>query len=94
VNIDLRPFLVLWIVLAAAVISLIVYRKTVASKEDDSLHVSDGVNVSQQQVSVAQKLEVIDKWGKILTAVAVVFGVVLGAAYMYQTWVTMSRSGL
>ena len=65
-------------------------RKSVASNEDDSLHMMQGAAVAKQ-VSIAHKLEVIDKWGKILTAVTVGFGLVLGAAYTYQNWVTASN---
>ena len=69
---------------------MIVWRKMVASHEDDSLHVLQQGSVAQQ-VTVAQKLEVIDKWGKILTIVTVVFGLILGAVYIYQNLVTMSN---
>jgi len=44
-----------------------------------------------QQVTVAQKLEVIDKWGKILTVITLVFGLILGAAYVYQNFVQLSN---
>jgi uncharacterized membrane protein len=89
-SLDLRPFFVLWIVLATAVIALIVRRKMVASHEDDTLHVLQGGALTQQ-VAVAQKLELIDKWGKILTVIAVVFGLLVGAAYVYQVWVQSSQ---
>jgi hypothetical protein len=45
-------------------------------------------------LNVAHKLEVIDKWGKILTAITVIFGLVLGALYLYQSWVAMSKMGV
>lgn len=88
--IDLRPFFVLWLVLATAVIALIVRRKMVASHEDDTLHVLQGAPMGQQQ-AVANKLDQIDKWGKILTVIAVVFGLLVGAAYVYQVWVQSSQ---
>lgn len=84
-NLDLRPFFVLWIVLATVVIALIVRRKMVASHEDDSLHVMQSGAIAQQ-VALANKLDQIDKWGKILTVIAVVFGLLVGAAYVYQVW--------
>jgi len=68
---------------------LIVWRKMVANNEDDTLHVLQG-SVAQQ-VTVAQKLEVIDKWGKILTVITLVFGLILGAAYVYQNFVQLSN---
>jgi len=86
---NLIPFIVVWTLFAASVIVLIVWRKSVASNEDDSLHMVQGAVA--KQVTVAHKLDVIDKWGKILTAVTVASGLVLGAAYIYQTWVTASN---
>jgi hypothetical protein len=81
------PFVVLWVVLAAAVIALIIYRRIVSAGEDDMIHVSDaGASIASHQVSVAQKLDQIDKWGKMLTVITVAYGVILGAVYMYQSW--------
>ena len=72
--------------LAASVLVLIVWRKIVARNEDDQLARAATEAVPQQAV-VAHKLEVIDKWGKIVTAVTVVFGVLIAALFVYQTWV-------
>jgi len=83
------PFVVLWAVLATAVIGLIVYRRIIAAGEDDMIHIGDaGGSVTSHQVTVAQKLDQIDKWGKMLTIVTVVYGVVLGAVYVYQSWLS------
>ena len=79
----------LWAVLALAVISLIVYRRVVAAGEDDMIHISDAAgSVTSQQVTVAQKLDQIDKWGKTLTVITAVFGIVLVGIYVYQSWVS------
>lgn len=86
---NLIPFIVLWVLLALSVAVLVVWRKTVANQEDDSIHVLQG-SVAQQ-VHVAQKLEAIDKWGKILTAAAVIFGLILGAIWIYENWVLTSN---
>jgi hypothetical protein len=43
---------------------------------------------------MAQKLDNIDKWGKILTIAAVVYGVVLGGMYVYQSWVQNTNIGV
>jgi hypothetical protein len=93
VNVNLMPYFVLWVALAVVVIGMIVWRKTVSSQEDETLHVMDAGALSHQ-VDVTHKLDVIDKWGKILTAITVVFGLVLGAIYMYQSWIAMSRIGV
>jgi predicted cobalt transporter CbtA len=94
-NLDLRPFFILWIAVATIVVALIIRRKMIASHEDDSLHVLEG-NALAEQTAVAHKLESIDKWGKILTVVAVLIGLFVGGAYLYQFWVhsTQIQSGL
>jgi hypothetical protein len=85
-TLDLRPFFALWIALATVVVGLIVRRKMVSSHEDDTLHLMEGGAITQQ-AAVAHKLEAIDKWGKILTVITIVFGLLVGAAYVYQVWV-------
>lgn len=92
-NVNLMPYFAVWVVLAVIVIVMIVWRKAISSHEDDSLHVLDGGAISSQ-ANLNHKLDVIDKWGKILTAITVVFGLILGAIYMYQSWVAMSRLGV
>ena len=39
-----------------------------------------------QQTVVAQKLETIDRWGKSLTAIALVYGLAVGSVALYQAW--------
>ena len=80
-NFNFLPLLVVWIALALGVMALFLWRQTVARGEDDSLHVMHGALT--QQTSLAQKLDVIDKWGKILTVITVVFGLLLAAAYIF-----------
>ena len=78
------PLLIGWAILATVVIALAFYRRAVARKEDDFLHVD--VQTNAQQVEIAQKLEGIDKWGKLLTIVAVVYAVALLGVYLYNGW--------
>lgn len=87
------PFFGLWIVMAIGVIVMIAKRRSVAHQEDESIHVSDTGAVAHQ-VEINHKLDVIDKWGKILTAITVIYGLLLGALYLYQSWVQMSRIGV
>lgn len=92
-SIDLRPFLILWIALVAAVLFLIAWRMSVARREDDTIHVLAGeAAIPAAQTAVARKLGQIDLWGKILTAIAVVFGILIGALYIVQTY--LGRSGV
>ena len=87
-HINLMPFFVLWIALALAVLALAAYRKLISTKEDENLHLADGPSASVQQEVVAHKLDAIDKWGKLLTVIAVAFGLLLMSIYTYQTWLS------
>jgi hypothetical protein len=83
--INIVPLVSSWALLAAVVLGLIIYRKVVSSREDDTIHVLDNRATAQQNV-VAHKLEVIDKWGKILTAVAFLYGLVVAVVYFFNVW--------
>jgi hypothetical protein len=84
-NINFLPLLVTWCVLAISVLALFIWRKRVARNEDDQLHLANAA-VASQQTEVAQKLDLIDKWGKIDTAVTVAYGLLIAALYLYQVW--------
>ena len=88
---NLFPLLVVWVVLALGVLALFLWRQGVARGEDDSLHVMHGAITDQ--TSLAQKLEVIDKWGKIMTVITVVLGLLIAAAYVYGQFAGRSSVG-
>jgi hypothetical protein len=91
-NISFVPFTVVWALLAMVVLALLVYRKLVSSQEEETLHLADAAEANHQAV-IANKLESIDKWGKLLTVIAVVYGVLLAAVYTFHVWQTMGTSG-
>jgi hypothetical protein len=82
---NLIPFLVVWSILGASVVALIVYRTLLAKNEDDSIHLAEGTTM-KEQVTLSHKLDVVDHWGKILTATAVTAGFLLLIMYGYQLW--------
>lgn len=75
-----------WAALTLFVIALALVRKFTSMKEDDIVHLSGPEAALSQQVTVARKLDVIDHWGKLLTAADVAFGVVLLVISLYNTW--------
>src|SRR5215467_1327553 len=94
-NLNLMPFAILWGVLALTVLTLIVIRKRIALGEDDTLHVMEGdAGRIPQQQEIAHKLEVVDRWGKMLTVVTVVFGLALGALWIVQSWIANNAAAL
>lgn len=93
-NINFLPFLVVWIALAITVVVLFLMHRSIAKQEDAHLDVLESAAASQQTLVLEHKLEAVDKWGKILTVVAVVYGLVLASLYFIQTWQEMSRTGV
>ena len=94
-QLDLRPFLALWLMVIAAVVVVAFWRRTVAVQEDPALHLGMAhAGTAAEQIAVAKKLEQIDKWMKLLTVIAAVFGVLLGAAALYKAWVLGPSAGL
>jgi hypothetical protein len=89
VMMNLMPWVVSWCVLATVVLALAVYRKIVARKEDDFLHV-DASQIAKQE-AVARKLEAIDKWGKLLTIVVGIFALILLGMFLYNGWHDSTR---
>lgn len=82
----------LWLALGAAIMAMALYRRSVSRNEDDMLHLSPGTeHIVQQQATIAGQLDWIDKWGKALTVVEVVFGLALASAWLYQAWIDSTK---
>jgi hypothetical protein len=87
---------VLWAILAALVLGLAFYRKLVADREDDSLHVGPGEEkIILEQKHIAARLATLDRWGKTLTVITVAYGLVIlliTAISLYQAWLRLSST--
>lgn len=83
---NLIPYVAGFAALAIVVLALAIYRRSIASKGDELIHVAHGEAMVPQQEAMAQKLIVVDRWGKILTVLAVLYGLGLAAAYLYKGW--------
>jgi len=91
---NLLPLTIAGCVLLIALVAMIIYRRAAASGEDDMLHVEDPTGaVTARQTRLAQKLEKLDLWVKILTVIVILWGLGLGAAYLYNAWIETSRIG-
>ena len=79
------PYLVGWAVVAAATITLMIYRAVIGANEDESLHIAGGGDrlVAEQQ-ALFKKLGAVERWTKILLILTIVYDVVLGGAYFYH----------
>ena len=89
---NLIPHVAILAVLAVVVGALALYRKSIAANEDDTVHLSGGGEALQEQAATAAKLEGIDKWGKILTVILVIYGLVIAGLYIMQMWEASSKT--
>jgi hypothetical protein len=88
---DWFPFAILGLVLVLGVASMALWRRAIASHEDDTLHVLDNTGaIPHHQLAISHRLEVIDWWGEILTIVAVVYLLAMAGIYAYQYWIQAS----
>ena len=81
------PHIAVWAVLTTVVVILAIYRRRLDLRVDETIHVLDSEAASiPQQEEVSKKLIVIDRWGKILTVVAVLYLLGIAAAYIYSSF--------
>jgi hypothetical protein len=74
----------LWFTVVAVVVTLALYRRVAAGNPFTVLHVRNSeVALLPEQRAVARRLDRIDCWGKILTGVAIGYGMLLVFAYIY-----------
>jgi len=77
----------LWVIMAAAVGSLALFRKYISRAEVDVLHLRDNESAQiPQQEAIEHQLAAIDRWGKLLTIVLIGYGVLIACGYLYIAW--------
>jgi len=91
----LIPWAISWAVLVALVLTLAIYRSILAGKEDETVHISDlEAPLIAQQTATASRLSRIDRVGKSMTVVVLLYGLALAGVWVYQVWEQSSRAGL
>ncbi len=91
----LTPLAISWAVLAALVLMLAIYRSVLASHEDETVHISDTeTGMIQQQVAAADRLSKLDRIGKPLTLVVVLYGLVIAGIWIYRVWQQSGSAGM
>lgn len=78
----------IWSGLFFVVLTLAGLRKWVSRHEDDAVHLTDSeVELVRHQACVASFLSRLDRWGKVLTVVVLLYGLAILARVFYVTWV-------
>jgi hypothetical protein len=88
--VNLKAYALGWAIFAGAVVVLAIYRLAISKGERIVLHVRDSETaLVPEQTAMIGRIERVEKWGKFLTILAVVFGLVLLAAWIQlklQQW--------
>jgi len=80
--------IVAWLVLTAVLIALAIYRRILTRGEYDVLHIRESeFPLVPQQAAFARRVDTVDFWGKLLTAVSAGYGFALVAILFYQVWI-------
>jgi hypothetical protein len=83
---------VIWVVIGIALASLALYRKYISAAESDILHLRDSESTQiSGQKEFANRLDSLDRWGKILMIVLIVYGLVVGCEYLVVAWQQSGR---
>jgi len=91
----LLPLGIAWVILGLIVIGLAFKRKSITAEEDDSLHLGGGAEGAvEHQKQIAARLAKLDQYGKILTALLVVVGIIIVVLYGMQMWESSKSTGL
>jgi len=78
----------MWAVIGIATLILAIYRWALSAHgERDVVHLGAGDEKKiPKQVSLARKVDAVDRWGKAMTVITAVIGLGLATAYLYQAW--------
>ena len=84
---NLTPIVMLWALLGLATLGLALYRIFVTHDEKDVVHLGAGEEKDiPQQAQLAKRLMAVDRWGKTLTVITVLLGLMLAGGYLYNGW--------
>ena len=85
---NVTPYIIAWSLLGLTVLGLALYRKMIMMHQEDELvHLGPGEQkLIPHQVALTKKIDKIDRWGEVLTILAVAFGLMIAAAYLWGAW--------
>ena len=88
-------YVAIWLALGLVVLGLAIYRRTIAGQADGLVHLVAGEeNLPAIQTEVAHKLEVVDRWGKSLTVLLIVYGLAIAFVVARQVWEAGQTAGM
>lgn len=88
---DLSLYVLIWAALTVVVLAMAAYRWVLVRHEDATLNVLESPGLAAEQARVFRKANGIERWGVALTVVVLIYGLALGAAYLYHLWQVSSQ---
>lgn len=91
---NIIPLAISWGILTLIVIALAIYKKSLDGHIDEHIHVNASEDaVLKQQMAETHRSEVVERWGKALTAIVVLYGLVIVGMLIYHQWEASSTMG-
>ena len=91
---NFMPHAISWTILTLVVIALAIYKKRIDGHIDEHIHVGAAEDaVLKQQVAETQRSAMVEKWGKSLTVVVFLYGLVIMGMLVYHQWMINSTVG-
>ena len=83
-----------WVVLTLIVIALAIYKKSLDSHVDESLHIdAEEDKLVKAQVAQSRRSALVERWGKILTVVVFLYGLGIVGMIAYHEWQIGTTAG-
>ena len=81
---NMQLLLGIWVAIFAAYATVAVMRWNLGKREDDHMHFADSEQqLVAKQVSIAHKLDVLDRWKAALLTLTILSGILIGALHIY-----------
>ncbi len=91
---NIIPLAISWGILTLVVVALALYKKSLDGHITESIHFNAAEDATvRQQVVETHRSEVLERWGKGLTAVVVLYGLVIVGVLVYHQWNSASTMG-
>lgn len=91
---NVMPLAISWAVLTLIVIALAIYKKRLDGHIDEHIHVSTAEEgVIKETVAETHRSELVEKWGKALTVIVFLYGLLIVGMLAYHQWVISSTVG-
>ncbi|MCL4781663.1 MAG: hypothetical protein KJZ70_01385 [Bryobacterales bacterium] len=83
-----------WVVLTLITIALAIYKKSLDVHTDESLHIGAGEDqLVKAQMAQSRRSDLAERWGKILTIVVFLYGIVIVGMIAYHQWQVNTTAG-